>query len=126
MKKILAILMVMVMMFSASAMAAELTFTTGGSGGTYYAFGSVLAQYISENSDVAITAVTGEGSAANIDMLDMEFAQLASYRATLPTTHSTASSSNSIWTPPSLPSPQLLPCTMKPYSWSPAIPKSSP
>ena len=76
MKKILAILMVMVMMFSASAMAAELTFTTGGSAGTYYAFGSVLAQYISENSDVAVTAVTGEGSAANIDMLDMEFAQL--------------------------------------------------
>jgi len=77
MKKIFAILLVLVLMFSASAMAAELTFTTGGPAGTYYAFGSVLAQYITDNSDVAVTAVTGEGSAANIDMLDMEFAQLA-------------------------------------------------
>lgn len=76
MKKILALVLVLIMTATASAMAAELTFTTGGSAGTYYAFGSVLAQYVSDHSDVAMTAVTGEGSAANIDMLDMEFAQL--------------------------------------------------
>lgn len=76
MKKILAIVLTLVMVFTCSAALAELTFTTGGSAGTYYAFGGVLAQFISENSDVAISAVTGEGSAANIDMLDMEFAQL--------------------------------------------------
>lgn len=55
---------------------AELTFTTGGTAGTYYAFGGVLAQYISDHSDVQVTAVAGEGSAANIDMLDMGYAQL--------------------------------------------------
>ena len=76
MKKTLAILLTLVMVFSCSAAMAELTFTTGGSSGTYYAFGGVLAQYITENSDVAVSAVTGEGSAANIDMLDMGFAQL--------------------------------------------------
>lgn len=76
MKKILALVVVLIMTATASAMAAELTFTTGGSAGTYYAFGSVLAQYVSDHSDVTVTAVTGEGSAANIDMLDMEFAQL--------------------------------------------------
>jgi len=76
MKKILAMILAMVMVFSCSAAMAELTFTTGGSAGTYYAFGGVLAQYISDNSDVAVSAVTGEGSAANIDMLDMGFAQL--------------------------------------------------
>lgn len=76
MKKILAIVLTLVMVFTCSAALAELTFTTGGSAGTYYAFGGVLAQFISENSDVAISAVTGEGSAANIYMLDMEFAQL--------------------------------------------------
>lgn len=76
MKKILALVLVLIMTATASAMAAELTFTTGGSAGTYYAFGSVLAQYVSDHSDVTVTAVTGEGSAANIDMLDMEFAQL--------------------------------------------------
>jgi len=76
MKKILALLMVISLLFSCSALAAELTFTTGGSSGTYYAFGGVLGQYITDNSNVAVTAVTGEGSAANIDMLDMQFAQL--------------------------------------------------
>ena len=76
MKKILAIMLTLVLVFSCSAAFAELTFTTGGSSGTYYAFGGVLGQFVTDNSDVAISAVTGEGSAANIDMLDMEFAQL--------------------------------------------------
>lgn len=76
MKKILAVLIAMIMVCSCASAMAELTFTTGGSSGTYYAFGGVLAQYVSDNSDVSISAVTGEGSAANVDMLDMHFAQL--------------------------------------------------
>lgn len=76
MKKILTVLLAFIMVFSCASALAELTFTTGGSAGTYYAFGGVLAQFISDNSDVKISAVTGEGSAANIDMLDMHFAQL--------------------------------------------------
>ena len=76
MKKTLAILLALVMMLGCASAMAELTFTTGGTSGTYYAFGGVLAQYVSDNSDVAVTAVAGEGSAANIDMLDMSFAQL--------------------------------------------------
>ena len=76
MKKTLAILIALVLVLGCASAFAELTFTTGGTSGTYYAFGGVLAQYVTENSDVAITAVAGEGSAANIDMLDMSFAQL--------------------------------------------------
>ncbi len=76
MKRILSALVALIMVFSCASALAELTFTTGGSAGTYYAFGGVLAQFISDNSDVKISAVTGEGSAANIDMLDMKFAQL--------------------------------------------------
>ncbi len=76
MKKTLAILLALVMTIACASAMAELTFTTGGPSGTYYAFGGVLAQYVSDNSDVDITAITGEGSAANIDMLDMDFAQL--------------------------------------------------
>ena len=76
MKKLLSLILAMAMVFGCTAALAELTFTTGGASGTYYAFGSVLAQYVTDNSDVAVTAVTGEGSAANIDMLDMGFAQL--------------------------------------------------
>lgn len=54
-----------------------LTFTTGGAAGTYYAFGTVLANYVSNNTDVKVTAVVGNGSADNIDALDIGDAQLA-------------------------------------------------
>ena len=77
MKKTLAILIALVMVFSCASAMAELTFTTGGTAGTYYAFGNVLAQYITNNSDVAVTAVSGTGSADNIDLLDLGEAQLA-------------------------------------------------
>ena len=76
MKQTLAILLALVMTIACASAMAELTFTTGGTSGTYYAFGGVLAQYVSDHTDVAITAVAGEGSAANIDMLNMHFAQL--------------------------------------------------
>ncbi len=76
MKKTLAILLALVMVLGCASAMAELTFTTGGTSGTYYAFGNVLAQYITNNSDVAVTAVAGNGSAANIDLLDLGDAQL--------------------------------------------------
>ena len=76
MKKTLAILLALVMTIACASAMAELTFTTGGTSGTYYAFGSVLAQYVSNNSDVEITAIAGNGSAANIDDLDMGLEQL--------------------------------------------------
>ena len=76
MKKVLSLVIALIMVFSCASALAELTFTTGGTAGTYYAFGGVLAQYISDHSDVKVTAVAGEGSAANIDMLDMGYAQM--------------------------------------------------
>lgn len=76
MKKTLAILLALVMTIACASAMAELTFTTGSTSGTYYAFGSVLAQYVSNNSDVEITAIAGNGSAANIDDLDMGLEQL--------------------------------------------------
>ena len=76
MKKILALVIALTLALSCAAALAELTFTTGGTSGTYYAFGNVLAQYITNNSDVAVTAIAGNGSAANIDLLDIGDAQL--------------------------------------------------
>ena len=76
MKKVLSLVIALVLALSCVAALAELTFTTGGTAGTYYAFGNVLAQYITNNSDVAVTAVAGNGSAANIDLLDIGDAQL--------------------------------------------------
>lgn len=75
MKRLFALALVLMMAFAVTA-SAELVFTTGGTSGTYYAFGNVLAQYITNNSDVAVTAVAGNGSADNIDKLDLEEAQL--------------------------------------------------
>jgi len=39
---------------------------TGGSGGTYYAFGGVLSKYIEDETGIRCTAVESDGSAANI------------------------------------------------------------
>lgn len=80
MKKILATLLAlcMVLALGTAALAADsLTFTTGGEAGTYYGFGSVLAQYVTTNGkDIDVTAVTSGGSQANIEDLDADFAQL--------------------------------------------------
>ena len=51
---------------SAAGETAALTFTTGGSQGTYYGFGSALARYVSANTGVQIAAVESGGSAANV------------------------------------------------------------
>ena len=77
MKKLIALLLSLAMVLAmTSALADGLTFTTGGTAGTYFAYGTVLANYVSNNSDVTMTAVAGTGSADNIDALDIEDAQL--------------------------------------------------
>ena len=55
---------------------AELTFGTGGDQGTYYAFGNVLAQRISSDTDTGVTAVVSNGSQDNIENMDMGNYQL--------------------------------------------------
>ncbi len=77
MKKVISLVIALVLALSCTAALAELTFTTGGTSGVYYAYGNVLAQFITNNSDVTVTAVAGNGSAANIDLLDIGDAQLA-------------------------------------------------
>lgn len=78
MKKLVALMLSLTMVFCAAAAFADgLTFTTGGAAGTYYAFGTVLANYVSNNTDVKVTAIVGNGSADNIDALDIEEDQLA-------------------------------------------------
>ena len=95
MKKLLALLLALCMVFAlcacgssstdssaasasdASSSSESLKFVTGGESGTYYAFGSVLAQYVSTNSDLEVVAVTGNGSQANVEDLDSGEYQLA-------------------------------------------------
>ncbi len=55
---------------------ADLTFGTGGDTGTYYGFGSVLANYVSGANDFTVTAVTSGGSKANIEDMAANDVQL--------------------------------------------------
>lgn len=97
MKKILALLMALVMALglvgcgggdtteitsgdggdsAQTASGTELKFSTGGDQGTYYGFGTVLAQYVTSNSDAKVTAVVSNGSQDNVEQMDMNTAQL--------------------------------------------------
>jgi TRAP transporter TAXI family solute receptor len=66
----------MMLTMSATAMAEELTFTTGGDQGTYYGFGSVLAGQVSGATDTTVVAITSGGSQANVEALEFGDAQL--------------------------------------------------
>ena len=78
MKKLMALSVAAVMTLTAasSVFAADLTFTTGGEQGTYYAFGNVLAGQVSSDTDTQVTAITSGGSQANVDALDMGDAEI--------------------------------------------------
>lgn len=54
-----------------------LRFVTGGEAGTYYAFGSVIAQHATNNAGVKVTAIVGNGSKANCEDLEDGNADLA-------------------------------------------------
>ena len=55
----------------------SLRFVTGGESGTYYAFGSVIAQHASNNAGVKVVGLVGNGSQANIQELADGTADLA-------------------------------------------------
>ena len=85
MKKLLAMILTLSMVLVLCACGAgsegaapsnKLTFTTGGETGTYYGYGSVIAQYVSSNTDVSVTAVVGNGSQANVEDLDAGAVQM--------------------------------------------------
>lgn len=65
---------------SASAAASSngtLRFVTGGESGTYYAFGSVIAQHATNEAGVKVTALVGNGSQSNVTELEDNNADLA-------------------------------------------------
>ena len=82
MKKIIAMILCLMMVFAlcacgGAAKTESLTFATGGEAGTYYAFGTVLAQHVTDKTDVDVTAIVGNGSQANVEDLDAGAVQLA-------------------------------------------------
>ena len=89
MKKRLCLLLVLVLAFTLclagcgdnggnEVKSADLDFATGGTGGTYYAYGVVLSEYVSNNCDnITITGLPGNGSQANVEDVDANEVQMA-------------------------------------------------
>ena len=69
MKKVLSIVLAIATALSLAACGAtgtKMTMGTGGTSGTYYGYGGVLGQYITNNAGVNVTVVSTDGSKANI------------------------------------------------------------
>lgn len=69
MKKLISVILALVMVLALTACASgstKMTMGTGGTAGTYYAFGGVLSQYIKNHAGVDVTVVSTDGSKANI------------------------------------------------------------
>lgn len=78
MKKLFATILALAMILSLVACGAkELRFVTGGDQGTYYAFGTVIAQHATNNIGTKITALVGNGSKDNVNKLADKEAELA-------------------------------------------------
>ena len=84
MKKIIAFAMAVVMVLALCACAGSgsaMTMGTGGTAGTYYAFGGVLGQFIKNNAGVNVTVVSTDGSKANIQGIDAGNYQLGTVQS---------------------------------------------
>ena len=73
MKKVLCVVLVLTLALAMTACgsgsAAKMTMGTGGTSGTYYAFGGVLGQYIKNNAGIDVVVVSTDGSKANIESI---------------------------------------------------------
>ena len=84
MKKFLAMILVLMMSLSLVACGnsgeeepVRMRFVTGGSSGTYFAFGGNIAQHATNNAGIEVLAVEGSGSKANCQELQAGNAELA-------------------------------------------------
>lgn len=67
--KVLMSLLVAASMLCGCAHGERLMFGTGGTAGTYYAYGGVIAQYITNYADAKVTAVSTGGSKVNVQSI---------------------------------------------------------
>ncbi len=82
MKKILAIMLAVAMLFSLSACGGNtMTMGTGSPTGTYYAYGGILSQYITNNASITTNAVSTGGSKDNIQGVDSGDYQLGTVQS---------------------------------------------
>ena len=85
MKKLISIALCLVLVLGlvacGGAAGTKMTMGTGGTSGTYYAFGGVLGQYIKNNAGIDVTVVSTDGSKANIQGIASGDYQLATVQS---------------------------------------------
>lgn len=86
MKKILSVLLAVLMLAALCACgnsdgATKMTMGTGGTQGTYYAYGGILGRYIGDKAGIATTVVSTDGSKANIQGIDAGNYQLGTVQS---------------------------------------------
>ena len=84
MKKILAVLLTVMMIFvlvACNGGGSKMTMGTGGTAGTYYGYGGVLGQYIKNIAGINVTVVSTDGSKANIQGIDAGNYQLGTVQS---------------------------------------------
>ena len=73
MRRMLSITLILALVLTLAACggsgSAKMTMGTGGTSGTYYAFGGVLGQYIKNHAGIDVTVVSTDGSKANIESI---------------------------------------------------------
>ena len=73
MKKVLSLILVLALALTLAACGSgsstKMTMGTGGTSGTYYAFGGVLGQYIKNQAGIEVIVVSTDGSKANIESI---------------------------------------------------------
>ena len=83
MKKMIAIILALVLTLGLVACggASKMTMGTGGTAGTYYAYGGVLGQYIKNHAGIDVVVVSTDGSKANIQSIDAGDYQLGTVQS---------------------------------------------
>ena len=85
MKKLISVVLCLVLVLGlvacGGAAGTKMTMGTGGTSGTYYAFGGVLGQYIKNNAGIDVTVVSTDGSKANIQGIASGDYQLATVQS---------------------------------------------
>ncbi len=82
MKRVFSVLLVLVMLFSLAACGGTtMTMGTGSPTGTYYAYGGIVCQYITNNAGVKANAVSTGGSKDNIQGIDSGDYQLGTVQS---------------------------------------------
>ena len=83
MKKVFALILALIMIISLVACGSEtkesgrLTFATGSGSGTYYSFGGIIGEKVSNSTDTQVTITSSKGSQANIEALQADEADIA-------------------------------------------------